>query len=268
MKQMKPTHYLFFLLCLLSSCWYGHTYGRQPVTAIQEVGQTPSPRAIPPEQSGLPVPILYYHAVNDLTPGIRELYVSPTDFSNQLQYLKENGYTVIPLEELQDAGRYHKPVVITFDDGYEDNYNYAYPLLKRFHYPATIFICSGFIDKPYYLKSWEIKRMVDLISFQSHTVTHPFLTDCSDTRLTYELKESQRTISRLTGRPVEILAYPTGKYDSRVVAEAVKYYKMAVLMGGGIYHTGDDLMAIKRVYVYRGLGIQEFARRLQDACWQ
>ena len=145
------------------------------------------------------------------------MFVSPKDFINQMNYLKNNGYTVIPLDEIENAGQYTKPVIITFDDGYEDNYTNAYPILKKYHFPATVFLISSFIGKPDYLNNDEILQMEDLVSFQDHTVTHRSLATLSAQVQDYELSAIETGIEALTGQNVFALAYPDGSYNQTTI---------------------------------------------------
>ena len=211
------------------------------------------------------VPVLYYHCVNDNITGIRELFVSPGEFDKQMAFLRDHGYTVITFAQLDRAASYTRPIIITFDDGYEDNYYNAYPILKKYGFPATIFLISGNIDKPGFLKKSEILAMTDLINFQSHTVSHPYLTQVKAKALEYELAESKRQVEALTGQPVSVLAYPIGDYNQQVIEATRRYYRYAVVMGGGLYHLGDDPYRIKRVYVPRSLDLAGLTDELSAA---
>ncbi|MFA5311636.1 MAG: polysaccharide deacetylase family protein, partial [Candidatus Omnitrophota bacterium] len=130
------------------------------------------------------VPILAYHSFGDIewTP-----IVTPENFNRQLEYIKKKGYDVITLDELVEVIKSKRSfkknkVVITIDDGYSDNFKYAYPALKRFGFPATIFIIGGFIgEDPDYLTWDEVKIMAnDGISFGSHTTNHLCLENVLD----------------------------------------------------------------------------------------
>lgn len=204
------------------------------------------------------LPILYYHAINDEITGIDDLYVSPSEFEKQISFLKENNYTVITFEQLHDYKKIRKPVIITFDDGYEDNYTYAYPILKKYGFEATVFLCTDFIDKPLYLKTNQILQMNDLINFQSHTLSHSNLTDLDDEQLEHELMDSRFFIEDLTGDKVEVLAYPIGDFDTRTISVVRKYYRYAVLNGEGLYTENDSDFEIRRLYIPRSMGLEEF----------
>lgn len=244
-----------------------HTSG--PIQTPQD-GQATTALPGAPMDRTLPavdVPVLYYHLINDNLYGpYPSMFVSPGEFDKQMNYLKSNGYTVIGLDEIEQAARYAKPVIITFDDGYEDNYTNAYPILKKYNFKATVFLISSFMGKPGYLNEGQIHEMQDLISFQSHTITHSYLTRLSAEEVDHELAESKRVIEALTGDRVDALAYPIGDYNQQVIEITRRYYKYAVLMvPGGFYHTGDDPYQIKRLNIQRGMTVDDFARKIQGS---
>ena len=114
------------------------------------------------------IPVLCYHDVTPNNPNNNELLVNPEKFKEQLQYLKDNNYTPITLDELYDYLRNNKPipekpVVITIDDGYKGNYEYAYPLLKEFKFPATIFVISNYVGAQDYMTAEQLKEMSKVI---------------------------------------------------------------------------------------------------------
>ena len=96
-----------------------------------------------PSEIGRQVPVLMYHAVGDDCWGEEHLFVRPAELEQQLQYLSENGYETIFFEDLAHLERYEKPVILTFDDGYDDNYTLLLPLLQKYHMKATIFMIAG-----------------------------------------------------------------------------------------------------------------------------
>jgi peptidoglycan/xylan/chitin deacetylase (PgdA/CDA1 family) len=209
------------------------------------------------------VPILYYHTINDNITGIEELFVSPKEFEKQMKFLRENNYNVISFKELGDYDSYDKPVIITFDDGYEDNYYNAYPILKKYNFKATIFLSVDAIDKPLFLKKAQITEMGDLIDFESHTLSHPYLTQLNNKEAAHELSESKKQIEEITGKQVNVLAYPIGDFDRRIIEIASKYYKYAVLNYGGTYYKSENDYEIKRTYVSRYLDVQGFIKKLK-----
>jgi peptidoglycan/xylan/chitin deacetylase (PgdA/CDA1 family) len=226
----------------------------------------PTPVTTGTDSSGLGVkiPILYYHAVADDTFGIEQMFVRIREFDEQMKFMKDNGYQCVTFDDLSRIGDFKKPFMITFDDGYEDNYTNAYPILKKYGFRATVFLVPLYVDKNRYLKTAEILEMRDLFDFQSHTLTHEYLTSLSYEEIDRQLRESKAEIEALTGRDVTAIAYPVGDYDDRVLEIAAKYYKYGLLMGGGMYyHTGADLLRMNRVYVPRGLDLADFRFKIE-----
>ncbi|WP_160721001.1 polysaccharide deacetylase family protein [Bacillus sp. USDA818B3_A] len=214
------------------------------------------------------VPMLIYHSIADYSgTGSKELYVTPENFENQMIYLREHGFTLLTFEQWQEVSKVKKPIFITFDDGYKNNltvFSIFQKLQTRSFKPkGTIFVISDFIGRKNRLSSEEIKQMSDsgLISIQSHTATHPDLTKSAD--LSYELKNSQDKIKRITGRQVIALAYPYGNTNREVIAETKKYYLFGLTTTPGPFvSTGirDEQYLLPRTYVKYSTSIDEFAK--------
>src|SRR3954454_6335623 len=142
------------------------------------------------------VPILIYHSIDEFRGhGSRELYVTPNNFEEQIEYLRDHGYTLLTFDRWQDINKVNKPIFITFDDGYKNNLN-AFSIFQKlksesFKPMGTIFVISDFIGGPNRLSQSDLKRLVHsgLISVQSHTATHPDLTKIKNYE--YELKQSK-----------------------------------------------------------------------------
>lgn len=241
-------------------------------TPVISASPSPTPTQIPTTPLDKPktrksFPILYYHKINDTIEGIEELHVSPGEFEKQMELLKKNNYTVITFDQLKDVQNIDNPVIITLDDGYEDNYTYAYPILKKYNFKATIFVTSDFIDKPSFLTTGQIKEMNGLINFQGHTVTHPSdpkpFVSLKNEEVEWEMSESKKFIESITGTKIDVFAYPVGSYDQRIINLTKKYYKYAVVNGGGLYTEGDSDYEIKRVYVPRSLDITGFEKKIK-----
>ena len=208
------------------------------------------------------LPILMYHYINEQEPRMSRLGVSPASFERQMRFLRERNYNVIPLEKAADLLKYKKKippktVVITFDDGYLDNYTNAYPILKKYHIPATIFIIAHRVNiklgNDSYL-SWEqIKEMAGsgLITIGSHTVTHPNLSETlSEDELRYEIFESKKILEEKLGKKVTLFSYPFGgiNFKARQLAIAAGY-KAAVATNMPPNCPNDDLYALKRLRI-------------------
>lgn len=215
---------------------------------------------------GIDVPVLMYHAVSDDCWGIEELFVSPSDMEQQLIYLTENGYTPIWFEDLPYADQYEKPVILTFDDGYKDNYEELFPLLQKYQVKATIFVICGNVGKPVYMTWEQIRELSDsgLVSIQSHTMTHPDLDTLGEADTEWELGESRRVLAEQTGKPPYVLCYPTGYFSDITIECAEQHYLFGIEMNGGLYTTGQQgLFHIPRYYVSRYTSLDGFASYLQ-----
>ena len=182
-------------------------------------------RMVADSENGTKVLVLNYHKVDNMNIS---LSVLPEDFDRQMHYLSDHGYHTITPDDLYDSLEGQKelpenPVLITFDDGYRDNYDNAYPILKKYGFKATIFVITSFLGtQPNYI-TWDQAREMDAngISIQSHTVDHKSMTDLTDDQLRYELVESKKKAEQELGHPVEFMAYPTGTYNLHI-AQMVK----------------------------------------------
>ncbi|MED1470982.1 polysaccharide deacetylase family protein [Bacillus salipaludis] len=214
------------------------------------------------------VPILMYHAIDNYNGvGLRELFVSPTNFEEQMRYLKNHGYSFLTFERWGEVNKVNKPVLVTFDDGMKNNLNALWVLQKlrddTFHPVATDYVIAGSIDKtPTRLSSADIKEMVDsgIFSIQSHTMSHADLPMV--TNLEEELKSSKEKIEQVTGKPVIAIAYPFGHVDRVVVEEAKKYYQYATTTKPGEFiETGepDEMLLMRRVRISNSTTINQFA---------
>ncbi|MBI2362198.1 MAG: polysaccharide deacetylase family protein, partial [Elusimicrobia bacterium] len=165
----------------------------------------------------------------------RKLWVAPADFKRQLQRLLALGYETVAAERLGEPDSLPpKPAVVTFDDGTADNLEAAYPVLKSLGVKATVFLVAGWMgrrngwedpaDEPWQRTlTWDEARSMQaggLVSFGSHTMTHPDLRGLDDEALAWELSESKRRIEAELGRRAGAFAYPygAGAYDARVRA--------------------------------------------------
>lgn len=215
------------------------------------------------------VPVLMYHAVSDNCWGYAELFVSPSSMEEQLKYLVDNGYDPIWFEDLAHIEDYDKPVILTFDDGYDDNYTELFPLLKKYNVKATIFVIGqDIVGIAHKLTQDQIREMSDsgLVSIQSHGYTHGDMDAMDEETLEYELNESKKVLARITGKAPYVLCYPTGKYRSLTIEVAQRHYSFGLKMVGGMYNTSaDDPYEVSRYYVARSTDIYTFASYISGA---
>src|SRR3989304_8070692 len=218
--------------------------------------------------------ILTYHSIsNEIEP---DETVTPEEFERQLQYIKEN-YRVISLEEaieyLQtDFGKISGSIVITFDDGYSDNYYNAYPLLKKHDFPATIFLISDFIKNngSKYLSSSQIHEMKSNdISFGSHTVSHQILTRLTNEEIVREIRDSKDTLESRLDQKISSFAYPVGTradFNDEImeIVKACKY-KCACSNMYGMNGENADIFALKRIGIETTDNFFIFKQKLDGA---
>ena len=171
-----------------------------------------------------------------------------------MAYLKNHHYKVLPLGEVVDAikaGKHlpFKSVVITFDDGYEDNYTEAYPILKKYGFTATIFLISDSINTDGFLKLEQIRDMLaHNINFGAHTRTHAYLPGVSTQQRRDEIFGSKKILEEQLGVKISNFAYPTGGFNDeikKIVEEAG--YASAVTTNRGHDRFNHDLYELKRV---------------------
>ncbi|MDQ0285139.1 peptidoglycan/xylan/chitin deacetylase (PgdA/CDA1 family) [Desulfofundulus luciae] len=235
----------------------------------------------PPERGEMEIPILMYHKVNpDPRTGGLGLRVPPQKFARQMEYLAGHGFHTVSLTDVVDHFQKSKPlpprpVVITFDDGYLDNYTYAFPILKKYGFTATVFVVAHTVGKTNTfdagrqplnkMAGWrELKEMASYgITIGAHTLDHPRLTRLSLEEVRRQIKESKALLEAELGRPVEVFSYPYGEYN-REVARVVREsgYRAAVTTRQGLAGPGDDPFTLKRVRVMGSYDLQKFITEL------
>ena len=214
------------------------------------------------------VPILMYHRIGTVGAG---LMVDRRTFSEQMRWLHQNGYRTLTQRELYDALALGKPlppkpVLITFDDGYDDVLRFALPVLERLRMRATAYVITGrSTDWRSPFLSWFELRELDRrgIEVASHTVSHRDLRTLSDRQLAHELVASRQALEHRLGHPVRWLAYPFGGHDSRVVAAARRAgYLLAVTTVGGIEQDGARPLELRRLSITGTTGARGLASML------
>ena len=209
----------------------------------------------------LHVPILVYHSIAPAHPGQtpmqRQLDVDTGAFRQQMSYLVANRYTAIPLSALvnaldgQGALPLH-PVVIAFDDGWLSQYENALPVLQQLHLTATFFIVSKQVGVgPMYMDVDQVKTLLRAgMSIESHSRTHANLTRIPDAQMRDEVASSRKDLQRMFGVPADLIAYPYGAWNPRVVAAVqAAGYRGARAFGGGAWNGASRRYALHSVLV-------------------
>lgn len=209
------------------------------------------------------VPILMYHSIGDTWAD-----VAPGLFRRQMAYLSKAGYESISLDDLYLFLKERnllprRPFVITFDDGYKDNYMKAFPILKKYNFKATIFLVTDFMSKTNLwnkdrgvlqrpLLSWDEVYEMDKygISFGAHTCTHSKLPEIEPDKGKEELVRCKKEIENRLGKPCHFMAYPYGLFNENVKRQVMD----ADFLAGcsvriGFTCIGDDPFVLKRIPV-------------------
>ena len=218
-----------------------------------------------PSEIGRQVPVLMYHAVGDDCWGEEHLFVRPAELEQQLQYLSENGYETIFFEDLAHLERYEKPVILTFDDGYDDNYTLLLPLLQKYHMKATIFMIAGDIGGPHKLTQPQLRELTQsgLVSIQSHGWSHKNMAAMGWPALVCELLRSKLALTLACGCVPTAVSYPNGKCTERTRTAAGWFYAYGVRTFDGSYLTGTDPLLIPRIAVTRDMTLEQFKSACQ-----
>lgn len=226
------------------------------------------------------VPILMYHYIST-PPAEAHPYrvgnsLAPETFAAHLDYLQAEGYTTIPLKDLIShlaTGRPElppKPVILTLDDGYRDNYEQAFPALAARGMTATFFIITDFANRAAeedfagYATWPQLAEMAAAgMEIGSHSVDHPDLAGKDQDYLVYQALRSSETIAAATGAHPYILAYPAGSYDQLVIdVFRSAHFWGAVTTRQGVLHRSDRLFELPRIRISNTTGVAQLATLL------
>lgn len=185
------------------------------------------------------LPVLVYHKIgySPKNSALKNLWVKPEKFEKQIEYLNKQGYTTVHFSDILadfkgEKKLPEKPVLITFDDGYENNYIYAYKILKKLNAKGNMFVVRNTIGK---VNTWHntktepwinmasmamIKEMHEskIMEFGAHTMNHPNLLSLSPDMVDWEIRESKKQLETALQTEISAFAYPygAGAYDDKV----------------------------------------------------
>ncbi|AHG89025.1 polysaccharide deacetylase [Gemmatirosa kalamazoonensis] len=231
--------------------------------------------------------MLMYHRVSECPAGSRhpEITVAPQRFAEQLAMLRALDCTLVPLSTYLAYRRGEgalppRAVVVTFDDGYLDNYATAFPILREFGAGATIFLVSSLLggtnvwdpDEPQtpLMGTCHVREMQRAgIDFQSHTATHARLTALAPACALRELAESRDALAQLLGAPVRAVAYPWGAHDETVqrLAEDAGY-EAATIVRRRVNFDDTPPFALRRIGVWRSTTVARLAWDILRLRWR
>lgn len=202
------------------------------------------------------IPILMYHSISDMDSN-NSLLVPISQFEEQIKWLKENEFTPMLLDDVLEAYTTgyvpKKPVAITFDDGYSDNYTEAYRILKENNMKATFFIITDNTDNDgFYMNSSMLNEMKKSgMGIENHTSRHVEFTSLSREDKLNIIKEGRDKLKEKVGVDSNYVCYPVGKYDEETIeVEKELGIKAAVTTEYGISSLNDGLYSLKRVRIF------------------
>ena len=162
--------------------------------------------------------VLVYHTISaPVEPLLADADISPERFERQLEWLSR-WRRVVPLDETLSASPRRNLIAITFDDGYQDNLTVALPLLEKFQLPMTLFVTAGFVGRDGYLSAAEVKEISKhpLVTVGAHGLWHRHFNLLTTDEARFELSESRRLLGEMTGKPVDLLAWPYGECNEEL----------------------------------------------------
>jgi peptidoglycan/xylan/chitin deacetylase (PgdA/CDA1 family) len=233
-----------------------------PLSAVSAAGELKGPNG---KSRAEGVPILLYHRFG--TEVTDSMTVTTSCFESQLKYFKDQGHTVIPLRQLVDYLLGKKPsipsrsLVITADDGHKSVYTDMFPLLKKYHAPATLFLYPSALSNAPYAMTWEQLRdmkATGLLDLQSHTFWHPNFkkekrklgTEEYENLVASQLKKTKVRLEKEFNARVDMLAWPFGIYDEGLIQKATAAgYVAAFTMERRDAAPSDNLLALPRYLI-------------------
>ena len=203
------------------------------------------------------IPILTYHSIDNSKSVIS---VSPSGFKKQMNYLMENGYQTLSLYDTirhlqQRESLPEKVIIITFDDGYKNNYIHAFPILKKYQFTATIFLATAYCEgtNDWFGQEFSIPRIPMLswveiremsrygIEFGAHTRSHARLADLDMEKAQEEIVGSKMDIESHLNQPVELFSYPFGSFNEQAKEIVRTVFKGAVSTRLGKVNSESDI---------------------------
>jgi peptidoglycan/xylan/chitin deacetylase (PgdA/CDA1 family) len=227
-------------------------------------------------RKGVPL-LMYHHVTNELNgTALAKLRVSPKSFARQLDWLLDHGYQAVSLSQALSPDRPAKPVVLTFDDGYANFYEEAWPLIRERGMKATVFIVTGVVDGT---NQWDLEKGEPLesllsraqvlelasqgVEFGGHSHNHRDLTSLDDRGLMREITGCQKVLSDLLGQPARSFSYPFGHFNAKVQEATVRAgFTMACTTRPGKVAGSTDRLEMPRIIVKRSDNLLDFRLKM------
>jgi peptidoglycan/xylan/chitin deacetylase (PgdA/CDA1 family) len=226
----------------------------------------------PASAAAASAPIFTYHAISQPPAGAKhpELFVAPGAFAAQMDWLREQRFEAVTLEELHQGWEEGsplppRPVVISFDDGLQTQFTEAFPVLNALRWPAVLNLKVESIRQGELTEAMIGRMIAAGWEVDSHTITHPRLTRLGDRKLEREVAGSRRILQRRLRMPVDFFCYPYGELDAHVV-DAVREagYLGATTTRPGLASSTDDRYQLPRLGVDSTANLDDLAAELGE----
>jgi peptidoglycan/xylan/chitin deacetylase (PgdA/CDA1 family) len=267
---------LILVAAFASSCsGSGYSNDRYLAATLSPLNIAPVAVSTPDALGRVRLPVLLYHHLQTLKANAgtdwEDSTVTPQAFEEQMAYLAAHNFHSISVADLLaclEQGRPlpENPVIITFDDAWEDIYAVGYPILRKHGLSATLFVPANWIENVDGTLSWAQIEEMDRAGMEigSHTMTHPYLIKSTPEMLTWELENSKARLEKHTSKPVIALAYPFGLYDDNVIQQTkAAGYRAAFTIEPGLWASRDQLLQLPRLNISYGTDLDTFAAELQ-----
>ena len=216
---------------------------------MEAAARVTSPRAV-----DMPV-LIYHHVAPERPPGYESmgaLFETPDNFERQLKYLKDNGYEAVSFDDLADFLQFGlplpgRPVILSFDDGWRNQFDYAFPLLKKYGFTATFFVVTGYLEHQNFMTIQQVQTLMGAgMTIGSHTCSHVALSGIGNpSKLEDELAGSKAWLEKRLSAPLNSFAYPYGSYSTAVAAAVeASGYRTARTFDIGAHYTPNKLATL------------------------
>lgn len=224
------------------------------ISAVEAAEMEAAARVTPPRAIDMPV-LIYHHVAPQQPPGYEPmgaLFETPDNFERELKYLKDNGYQAVSFDDLADFLQFGlplpgRPVILSFDDGWQNQFDYAFPLLNKYGFTATFFVVIDYLEHQNFMTIRQLQTLMGAgMTIGSHTRSHVALSGIdSPSKLQDELAGSRAWLEKQLSVPINTFAYPYGSY-SAAVASAVEAsgYRTARTFDIGAHYTGNSLATL------------------------
>jgi len=216
-----------------------------------------------------------YHHLQDLPGDASELQltwtVAPKNFDAQMNLIAQRGFHAITMPQLIAHLKNGKPlparpIVISFDDGWAEQYAVAFPILRKCNLIGTFFVYTRPLDHAHFMTWAQLQEMSAAgMDIQPHTLTHPHLRALSPDEAMKEIRESKSILEMRLGKPMVALAYPFGEYNAAVIEMVERAgLEAAVTLDPGYRQRADELFTLHRIRVSYRDSLDDFAKRLPE----